>query len=186
MLWSQPWHLWKRNPLENFGSFEAQLSSRPQLRVSSTRAIHTYRIQWRSRLLSVRRARTSSRFPNRQIRRWKATCEGCENDHMTAPSSVWFPTQRVWHHSYRYGGFHNINHYCKADISFLGVDLKPTNILLELKNPSRTIANYLSEVPARTLPQRGVNTPLREVIPTSLVSEIKSLHVRLIDFGVGK
>ncbi|KAI1943779.1 hypothetical protein LOZ66_000364 [Ophidiomyces ophidiicola] len=63
-------------------------------------------------------------------------------------------------------------------------DLKPTNILLKLENPSSTISHYLSEVPARTDPQCGATTPLREVIPTSLVSETKSLHVRLIDFGV--
>ncbi|KAK2791339.1 hypothetical protein FQN53_004520 [Emmonsiellopsis sp. PD_33] len=63
-------------------------------------------------------------------------------------------------------------------------DLKPTNILLELENPTNTISHYLSKVPARTDPQRGVAAPLREVIPTSLVSETKNLHVRLIDFGV--
>ncbi|KAE8398052.1 protein kinase [Aspergillus pseudonomiae] len=61
--------------------------------------------------------------------------------------------------------------FLHRECGIIHTDLKPTNILLELKNPSRTIANYLSEVPARTLPQRGVNTPLREVIPTSLVSE---------------
>ncbi|KAB8258006.1 protein kinase [Aspergillus pseudonomiae] len=74
--------------------------------------------------------------------------------------------------------------FLHRECGIIHTDLKPTNILLELKNPSRTIANYLSEVPARTLSQRGVNTPLREVISTSLVPEIKSLHVRLIDFGV--
>jgi serine/threonine-protein kinase SRPK3 len=65
------------------------------------------------------------------------------------------------------------------------IDLKPTNILLELENPNSTISHYLSEVPARTDPQRGVAAPLREVIPTPLVSETKNIHVRLIDFGVG-
>ncbi|PYH73378.1 uncharacterized protein BO88DRAFT_421768 [Aspergillus vadensis CBS 113365] len=64
------------------------------------------------------------------------------------------------------------------------LDLEPTNILLELENSNRTISHYLSEVPARTDSQRGVITPLREVIPTSLVSETRCPHIRLIDFGV--
>ncbi|KNG88819.1 hypothetical protein ANOM_002487 [Aspergillus nomiae NRRL 13137] len=76
--------------------------------------------------------------------------------------------------------------FLHRECGIIHTDLKPTNILLELENKSRTIAHYLSEVPARTDSQRGVTTPLREAIPTSLVSETKSLHVRLIDFGVEK
>ncbi|KAA8642452.1 uncharacterized protein ATNIH1004_011396 [Aspergillus tanneri] len=74
--------------------------------------------------------------------------------------------------------------FLHGECGIIHTDLKPTNILLELENPSSTISHYLSEVPARTDSQRDVTTPLREVIPTSLVSESKSLHVRLIDFGV--
>jgi serine/threonine-protein kinase SRPK3 len=81
----------------------------------------------------------------------------------------------------------NISHllYC-WHLLILRIDLKPTNILLELENPNSTISHYLSEVPARISSQLHVAAPLREVIPTSLVSETKNLHVRLIDFGVGR
>ncbi|KAI1952753.1 hypothetical protein LOZ12_002320 [Ophidiomyces ophidiicola] len=74
--------------------------------------------------------------------------------------------------------------FLHRECSVIHTDLKPKNILLELENPSSTISHYLSEIPARTDSQCGATTPLREVIPTSLVSETKSLHVRLIDFGV--
>ncbi|KAE8307956.1 protein kinase [Aspergillus transmontanensis] len=74
--------------------------------------------------------------------------------------------------------------FLHRECGIIHTDLKPTNILLELENPNRTISHYLSEVPARTDSQRGGTAPLREVIPTSLVSETKNLHVRLIDFGV--
>ncbi|BCS18629.1 uncharacterized protein APUU_11457A [Aspergillus puulaauensis] len=72
--------------------------------------------------------------------------------------------------------------FLHRECGIIHTDLKPTNILLELENPNSTISHYLSQVPARTNSQRGV--PLREVIPTPLVSETKHLHVRLIDFGV--
>lgn len=71
---------------------------------------------------------------------------------------------------------------CIADIS----DIKPTNILLELENTNNTISQYLSEVPVRSDSRNGAAVPLREVISTPLVSETKNLHIRLIDFGVGK
>ncbi|KAM0745541.1 hypothetical protein ACQRIT_000925 [Beauveria bassiana] len=64
-------------------------------------------------------------------------------------------------------------------------DLKPTNILLELENPNETISKYLESVPPRTDDrQDGAIVPLREVITTPLVSDMASLHVRIIDFGV--
>lgn len=65
-------------------------------------------------------------------------------------------------------------------------DLKPTNILLQLENPSGAISQYLAEVPRRTGPQRGTTAPLREVITTPLVSEMEKPHIRIIDFGVGR
>ncbi|KAL4860333.1 hypothetical protein BDV12DRAFT_121081 [Aspergillus spectabilis] len=74
--------------------------------------------------------------------------------------------------------------FLHRECGIVHTDLKPTNILLELENPNSTISHYLSEVPARTNSQRGVAAPLREVIPTPLVSETKNLHVRVIDFGV--
>ncbi|KAJ5248963.1 hypothetical protein N7468_000414 [Penicillium chermesinum] len=63
-------------------------------------------------------------------------------------------------------------------------DLKPTNILLELDNPEKTIDEYLAEVPARVTNDSGVTKPLREVIRTPLVSEMREPHVRIVDFGV--
>ncbi|KAL4950834.1 protein kinase [Aspergillus filifer] len=74
--------------------------------------------------------------------------------------------------------------FLHRECGIIHTDLKPTNILLGLENPCNTITRYLSEVPARIDSQRGVTTPLREVIPTSLVSETEDLHVRVIDFGV--
>ncbi|EEH21905.2 hypothetical protein PABG_04116, partial [Paracoccidioides brasiliensis Pb03] len=60
------------------------------------------------------------------------------------------------------------------------------NIVLEMENSNRTISQCLSEVPGRRGSQRGVTAPLREVIPTTLVSETQNLHIRIIDFGVGR
>ena len=64
-------------------------------------------------------------------------------------------------------------------------DLKPSNILLELENPEQTITKYLSEVPIRTeTTQSGTTIPLREVIKTPLVSEMREPRIRIVDFGV--
>jgi serine/threonine-protein kinase SRPK3 len=65
------------------------------------------------------------------------------------------------------------------------VDLKPTNILLELDSPDKVISQYLSVVPPRmTGPQNG--TPLREVITTPPFSGTRDPRIRIIDFGVGR
>ncbi|GES59264.1 protein kinase [Aspergillus terreus] len=74
--------------------------------------------------------------------------------------------------------------YLHRECGIIHTDLKPTNILLQLENPDDAVSQYLSEVPARTLPQQGTITPLREVITTPLVSETKTPHIRIIDFGV--
>ncbi|KAJ5561592.1 hypothetical protein N7535_003947 [Penicillium sp. DV-2018c] len=63
-------------------------------------------------------------------------------------------------------------------------DLKPTNILIELENPEKTIDKYLSEVPARISNEDGITLPLREVITTPLMSEVREPHIRIVDFGV--
>ncbi|PKY03351.1 kinase-like protein [Aspergillus campestris IBT 28561] len=63
-------------------------------------------------------------------------------------------------------------------------DLKPTNILLELENPSQVISQYLGKVPPRTGPMRGGIGPLREVLTTPLIPDMAKPHVRIIDFGV--
>ncbi|QVM12235.1 hypothetical protein D8B26_006868 [Coccidioides posadasii str. Silveira] len=68
--------------------------------------------------------------------------------------------------------------------SLPSIDLKPTNILLELENPNHAISQYLSEVPARADCQRGITVPLREVITTPLVSEMINPRIRIIDFGI--
>lgn len=65
------------------------------------------------------------------------------------------------------------------------VDLKPTNILLELEDPQEKIEKYLSETPARMSTECGVTKPLREVIKTPLISEMNDPQIRIIDFGVG-
>ncbi|KIE03726.1 Protein kinase-like domain protein, partial [Metarhizium majus ARSEF 297] len=73
--------------------------------------------------------------------------------------------------------------FLHRECGIIHTDLKPTNILLELESPNNAIAKYLSVVPPRMAdPQRSA--PLREVITTPPISEIKHPHVRIIDFGV--
>ncbi|KAM3510477.1 hypothetical protein MY11210_005879 [Beauveria gryllotalpidicola] len=75
--------------------------------------------------------------------------------------------------------------FLHRECGIIHTDLKPTNILLELETPNETISEYLESVPPRTTDrQDGTIVPLREVITTPLVSDMASLHVRIIDFGV--
>ncbi|PWY81558.1 protein kinase [Aspergillus sclerotioniger CBS 115572] len=62
--------------------------------------------------------------------------------------------------------------------------LKPTNILLELGQPDSIINQYLSEVPPRIGYEGDAPVPLREVITTPLLSEMKEPRIQIIDFGV--
>lgn len=64
-------------------------------------------------------------------------------------------------------------------------DLKPTNILLELETPEETIDKYLTETTPRITTEGGTTKPLREVITTPLISEMRDPHIRIVDFGVG-
>lgn len=77
-------------------------------------------------------------------------------------------------------------------------DLMPTNIVLELEDQETVITDYLLRTSPRTLPESerkqiaadstetadSLGNPLREVIPTPLISEMEKIHVRIIDFGV--
>ncbi|KAG6043281.1 hypothetical protein E4U39_004755 [Claviceps sp. Clav50 group G5] len=73
----------------------------------------------------------------------------------------------------------------KEIVRQLLTDLKLTNILMELENPSDTVAKHLKSVPPQTTRvQSGAIVPLQETIKTPLVSEVASLRVRIIDFGV--
>ncbi|KAG6106268.1 hypothetical protein E4U14_004700 [Claviceps sp. LM454 group G7] len=75
--------------------------------------------------------------------------------------------------------------FLHTECGVIHTDLKSTNILMELENPSDTVSKYLESVPPRTTRgQSGAIIPLREVIKTPLVSEVASLRVRIIDFGV--
>ena len=67
-----------------------------------------------------------------------------------------------------------------------GTDLKPSNILLELDQPDSIITEYLSRVPPRVDSGGDAPVPLREVITTPLLSEMKEPRIQIIDFGVGK
>ncbi|KAL3476295.1 protein kinase [Aspergillus californicus] len=73
--------------------------------------------------------------------------------------------------------------FLHTECGVIHTDLKPTNLLLELQNSNNTISHYLSTVPVRTNPEQSTR-PLREVIPTPLVSETDNIHIRIIDFGV--
>ncbi|KAG6089726.1 hypothetical protein E4U30_008317 [Claviceps sp. LM220 group G6] len=75
--------------------------------------------------------------------------------------------------------------FLHTECGVIHTDLKPTNILLELETPNDTILKYLESVTPRTSERpNGAIVPLQEVIKTPLVSEMESLHVRIIDFGV--
>ncbi|KAG6154081.1 hypothetical protein E4U37_002407 [Claviceps purpurea] len=64
-------------------------------------------------------------------------------------------------------------------------NLKGQNILLELETPDNTVSDYLESVPPRMIKdQDGVSIPLEEDIKMPHVSNMESLHVRIIDFGV--
>ncbi|KAG6075903.1 hypothetical protein E4U33_001967 [Claviceps sp. LM78 group G4] len=74
---------------------------------------------------------------------------------------------------------------CSLLIVNRSIDLKLTNILMELENPSDTVAKHLESVPPQTTRgQSGAIVPLEETL-SPLVSEVASLRVRIIDFGVG-
>lgn len=73
--------------------------------------------------------------------------------------------------------------YAEKDNS---IDLKPTNILLELENPQENVSTYISETPPRMIEKDGGYVPAREVIRTPLITEMREPHIRIIDFGVGR
>ncbi|RAL00004.1 protein kinase [Aspergillus ibericus CBS 121593] len=74
--------------------------------------------------------------------------------------------------------------FLHRECGVIHTDLKPTNILLELDNADSVISRYLSEVPPRMDSERDPPVPLREVITTPLLSEIKEPRIQIIDFGV--
>ncbi|KAG6100487.1 hypothetical protein E4U31_003976 [Claviceps sp. LM219 group G6] len=75
--------------------------------------------------------------------------------------------------------------FLHRECGVIHTDLKPQNILLELENPSDTISKYLESVPPRTTEgPNGAIVPLQEAIYTPPVCQMKSLRVRIIDFGV--
>jgi serine/threonine protein kinase len=67
-------------------------------------------------------------------------------------------------------------------------DLKPSNILLKLEDPETVVVKYLERTTPRLQDgeENPDGSPLREVLPTSLISDQEKVHVKLIDFGVGK
>ncbi|KAG6204243.1 hypothetical protein E4U35_003550 [Claviceps purpurea] len=75
--------------------------------------------------------------------------------------------------------------FLHRECGVIHTDLKLTNILMELETPSETVSKHLESVPPQTTRvQSGAIVPLREIIKTPLVSEVASLRVRIIDFGV--
>ncbi|KAG6179770.1 hypothetical protein E4U36_005345 [Claviceps purpurea] len=75
--------------------------------------------------------------------------------------------------------------FLHRECGVIHTDLKLTNILMELETPSETVSKHLESAPPQTTRvQSGAIVPLREIIKTPLVSEVESLRVRIIDFGV--
>ncbi|KAG6262480.1 hypothetical protein E4U48_007259 [Claviceps purpurea] len=75
--------------------------------------------------------------------------------------------------------------FLHRECGVIHTDLKGQNILLELETPDNTVSDYLESVPPRMIKdQDGVSIPLEEDIKMPHVSNIESLHVRIIDFGV--
>jgi hypothetical protein len=68
------------------------------------------------------------------------------------------------------------------------LDLKPSNILLKLEDPETVVVKYLEKTTPHSQDgeENPDGSPLREVLPTSLISDQGKVHVKLIDFGVGK
>ena len=68
------------------------------------------------------------------------------------------------------------------------LDLKPSNILLELEDPETVVATYIEQEPLHTFKpeteESTIVTPLSEAITTPLISEMKDIRVRIIDLGV--
>lgn len=78
------------------------------------------------------------------------------------------------------------------------IDLKPSNILLELEDPEAVISSYLQQTSVRTSQPgqtrlKDIDTdsetieipiPLSEVITTPLLSKTEDVRVKIIDFGV--
>lgn len=73
------------------------------------------------------------------------------------------------------------------------VDLKPSNVLLELDDSEVVVSRHLEQTLIRTTEtdadigseEAVIATPLSEVITTPLISEMDNIRVRIIDFGVG-
>lgn len=63
-----------------------------------------------------------------------------------------------------------------------------SNMLLELEDPETVVVKYLERTTPRSQDGEGNLdvSSLREVLPTSLLPEREKVHVKLIDFGVGK
>ncbi|EEH37963.2 hypothetical protein PAAG_00884 [Paracoccidioides lutzii Pb01] len=63
-------------------------------------------------------------------------------------------------------------------------DIHPKNILVALENSDTAISRHLLEVPPRTDTQSGAELPLREIIKTPLIAEMKEPVIKIIDFGL--
>jgi serine/threonine-protein kinase SRPK3 len=75
------------------------------------------------------------------------------------------------------------NHQSKNSGLAYGTDVQPSNIIMELEDSKKTRARHLSEN-APQIDDDG--TPLREVVPTSLLSAVSNPHIGMVDFGVGQ
>lgn len=85
--------------------------------------------------------------------------------------------------------------FLHRECGIIHTDLQPSNILLELNHREETIAQYLSMTPPRLaatadrefedLPENvDSNVPLREALPTPLLTDLGDFSARIIDYGV--
>ncbi|KFZ18072.1 hypothetical protein V501_01369 [Pseudogymnoascus sp. VKM F-4519 (FW-2642)] len=87
-------------------------------------------------------------------------------------------------------GLDYLHRECGITHTGKALDLKPSNILLELDDSEAVVSRYVKQTPVRTTEtdagsEEGIiATPLSEVITTPLISEMVNIRVRIIDFGV--
>lgn len=78
--------------------------------------------------------------------------------------------------------------FLHTECGVIHTDIQPSNILLKLADQELMVSRYLKTTSPRIAENEGSESvvPLREVLPSPLLSSADPVDVALIDFGVGK